>query len=349
MGSTAATSSFVRSEAHFLPSRKSVFRESLRRDDRPKPWLLFTVTTAGWRAHELPASLNASVAWSGKKGLHDGLTCLNPALSKRKAKCDASRNSQHTILKREKGCPRCTFVVDGRAWRFNASWSMAGRGLRLSNAEKLGLMSENRLQNIHELSVPPLPCSRSRQDDSVIIASFFADSIGNLLPSPDATFLEIGGADGFHASNTWYLERCLGWRGILVEGQPQSFHQMVNNRPATLNLGVAACSSHGTVAFSSQNLKGNASSAAAGTLSKARAIEGVTSSSGMRVPCGPMGEYLAALNIGRIDFFSLDVCAFDPLPSEFALQQLPSNRMQASDALSDGHRWKDLSSLSSSR
>jgi hypothetical protein len=34
------------------------------------------------------------------------------------------------------------------------------------------------------------------------------------------TFLEAGANDGYTWSNTYYLERCKGWRGVLIEGIP---------------------------------------------------------------------------------------------------------------------------------
>ena len=35
------------------------------------------------------------------------------------------------------------------------------------------------------------------------------------LPTEPGVFLEIGANDGFSQSNTYYLERVLGWRGVL--------------------------------------------------------------------------------------------------------------------------------------
>ena len=37
------------------------------------------------------------------------------------------------------------------------------------------------------------------------------------------TFLEIGAFDGVSESNTIIMERCLGWRGVLVEPNPRAF------------------------------------------------------------------------------------------------------------------------------
>jgi FkbM family methyltransferase len=37
----------------------------------------------------------------------------------------------------------------------------------------------------------------------------------------DGTFVEAGANDGLSQSNTWYLERKLGWRGLLIEPVPE--------------------------------------------------------------------------------------------------------------------------------
>lgn len=44
-------------------------------------------------------------------------------------------------------------------------------------------------------------------------------------------FIEAGANDGFNQSNTYYLERFLGWRGILVEAIPELFQRCRTERP----------------------------------------------------------------------------------------------------------------------
>ena len=44
-------------------------------------------------------------------------------------------------------------------------------------------------------------------------------------------FVEAGAVDGFFESNTYYLERFLGWRGILIEPMPAMFRRIHVNRP----------------------------------------------------------------------------------------------------------------------
>ena len=43
-------------------------------------------------------------------------------------------------------------------------------------------------------------------------------------------FLEIGAFDGITHTNTWMLERCFHWSGLLVEANPSSFMALSHNR-----------------------------------------------------------------------------------------------------------------------
>jgi FkbM family methyltransferase len=47
-------------------------------------------------------------------------------------------------------------------------------------------------------------------------------------------FLEAGANDGLLFSNTAYLERYCGWRGVLVEAVPHKFVECVRNRPGSI-------------------------------------------------------------------------------------------------------------------
>ena len=122
----------------------------------------------------------------------------------------------------------------------------------------------------------------------------------------DGTFLEIGAFDGASESTTAFFEQCLGWRGILVEAQPQSFRTLLGNRPFTLNIRVATCPAHGSVRFSGDaksfsRIGGNGSDGAVGLLRT------TDEKSPISVSCGPLGDYLSLLGVTRLDYFSLDV------------------------------------------
>jgi FkbM family methyltransferase len=57
------------------------------------------------------------------------------------------------------------------------------------------------------------------------------DKLARFLDFEGGVFLEAGANDGLQQSNTYYLERKKGWRGILVEPIPRLFQQCQNNRP----------------------------------------------------------------------------------------------------------------------
>jgi len=44
------------------------------------------------------------------------------------------------------------------------------------------------------------------------------------------TYVELGAYDGKKFSNTWVLERCFGWHGLLIEGSPENFLKLRDNR-----------------------------------------------------------------------------------------------------------------------
>jgi len=54
------------------------------------------------------------------------------------------------------------------------------------------------------------------------------------LRKRNGVFIEAGGHDGLHQSNTLMFERRLGWRGMLIEPNPELYKQCAANRPDTI-------------------------------------------------------------------------------------------------------------------
>ena len=54
-------------------------------------------------------------------------------------------------------------------------------------------------------------------------------------------FVEPGALDGIAFSNTYMLERCFGWRGLLIEGNPASFAKLRESGRASTFLHSAVC------------------------------------------------------------------------------------------------------------
>ncbi len=51
------------------------------------------------------------------------------------------------------------------------------------------------------------------------------------LPTRAGFFVEAGGYDGYTQSNTYFLERFRGWRGVIVEPVPELYRECVVERP----------------------------------------------------------------------------------------------------------------------
>ena len=143
---------------------------------------------------------------------------------------------------------------------------------------------------------PPwfLPCSSARGEDAAVLRTFFSDRQSG-VPLRHGVFFEIGGVDGLVESNTWVLESCFGWRGVLVEAHPAFFERLRRNRPASLNLRLTAC--------------GSTSTGRVRYTSVARTSAGVEEGArrGIEVECGLIGEHLMRLGVRQLDFASVDV------------------------------------------
>src|SRR5215208_4978314 len=50
------------------------------------------------------------------------------------------------------------------------------------------------------------------------------------LPERGGVFVEAGAFDGYEQSNTYFLERFRGWRGVLVEPVPELYREARLNR-----------------------------------------------------------------------------------------------------------------------
>ena len=131
----------------------------------------------------------------------------------------------------------------------------------------------------------------------------------------NGTYVEVGALDGLRYSNTLFLEKALGWSGVLIEGQPDSAQLLARNRPGNDVIQKAVCpdGTRGTVRF-----YGGRKHTRAGIAEHLRpdAREGYASSNkpAYEVPCQPFHAMLAAAGFGRggrrgsvIDFASVDI------------------------------------------
>jgi hypothetical protein len=96
----------------------------------------------------------------------------------------------------------------------------------------------------------PRVYNRSHHGEDIIIYNlFFKDHIYNNNNVTAATgdhhhdevmtYVELGAFDGIRESNTHFYDYCLGWKGLLLEGNPVKYKDLLINRPNSHKMNFA--------------------------------------------------------------------------------------------------------------
>ncbi|KAK8378605.1 hypothetical protein O3P69_011235 [Scylla paramamosain] len=132
--------------------------------------------------------------------------------------------------------------------------------------------------------------------------------------SPAGFFVEAGALDGEFLSNTLMLERRLGWSGLLVEAEEESYRSLRGkNRRAWSSCACLGARPYpyATVLTTFRNQGQEASWAGRGAArleeNPAEGGEGPGYKTFQKVQCFPPLSFLLAVNASFIHFFSLDV------------------------------------------
>ena len=147
----------------------------------------------------------------------------------------------------------------------------------------------------------------ANNEDKWIYENLFSKDNKNNTGRAPGTFVEIGAFDGMRESNSRFFEACLGWKGLLVEGQPGNYVGVLQNRPFVHKMSFApSCSAeyervNKTVQFANYPMTNSGLKGHAKTYDAKPHVD---------VPCGPFTpvlEDIFAFANRRINFFSLDV------------------------------------------
>ncbi|XP_044581714.1 uncharacterized protein LOC123263205 [Cotesia glomerata] len=122
-------------------------------------------------------------------------------------------------------------------------------------------------------------------------------------------FIECGAYDGETRSNTLYLERFLGWTGLLIEADPMNFKKIIEKkRRAFLSPTCLSIEPYPMIVsfLMAKNIgrihePNDLSSEIQNTNDVAHNGKHID------VQCFPLASYIAALNVTTVDYFSLDV------------------------------------------
>ena len=123
------------------------------------------------------------------------------------------------------------------------------------------------------------------------------------------SFVELGALDGVHLSNTYALEKCYGWRGVLIEADPTNFAALKQSDRKAARIHAAVCdATSGTMPITRFGESGWGSGNVMDF--KRERIERFGMSDGgvvNLVPCKPLQTLMRAGGHESADFMSLDV------------------------------------------
>jgi FkbM family methyltransferase len=123
----------------------------------------------------------------------------------------------------------------------------------------------------------------------------------------NGTFLELGGLDGLLYSNSFVLERSFGWRGVIVEGSPGNFEEVVRNRPEVLAIHSAVCNTTRMVAFLERRTKGCCRGVVESLRENSLGQPSESDPRVIQVPCRPLRDVLLESPIRHFNLMFLDV------------------------------------------
>ena len=130
----------------------------------------------------------------------------------------------------------------------------------------------------------------------------------------NATYLEIGANDGVLRSQTYALDACLGWSGVLVEAAPAAFTALMASPRQAFKVHAAACSNGRTVSMVDVKTAAQAGIAAVPELVPAAYMQRWgghmmkgTGHKRVNVSCRELGSILDDAAIARLNYISVDV------------------------------------------
>jgi FkbM family methyltransferase len=113
-------------------------------------------------------------------------------------------------------------------------------------------------------------------------------------------YIECGANDGVNQSNTWYFEKSLNWRGILIEPNKQIFEELKKNRSSKNifeNVALVSKSFSKKIYLTNDNLESK--------------ITGNLNNSNIEVLTSTLNNILKKNEIYKINLFSLDVEGYE--------------------------------------
>jgi FkbM family methyltransferase len=138
--------------------------------------------------------------------------------------------------------------------------------------------------------------------------------LDRIINRENGFFVEAGGFDGYTQSNTYYLERFRGWRGILVEPMPELAAEARRNRPhATVFQCALVPSDHAetSIVMEFGDLMSTVSGTHEADWTAPGLVLGWRDHRVERVPARPLSDVLEEAGSPDVDLLSLDVEGYE--------------------------------------
>ena len=224
------------------------------------------------------------------------LWCVPTTTGRMAAPCcnSGGSNSSQAQVKGKGGCPGDTSCL--MPWCISGALSCLRAPilaqLNISQSAMACALALSMSQNTEDLQLLPALMRASRQESG-------------------STFVEMGALDGVTMSNTFMLQRCFGWRGLLVESNPVSFAKLSRSRShGNTVLHSAVCKHSGTVRVTTANtpVSGEVGEMASSFKQLWHAERLTRSDKTVSVPCHPLPDMLSSTGLAAsgVSFWSLD-------------------------------------------
>ena len=156
----------------------------------------------------------------------------------------------------------------------------------------------------HHLTPPPctitpnIPFKSQSDEDKAMFTQFYKSP-----PKCNGVFVEIGALDGLRYSNSYFFEKALNWKCLLVEANPENAAQLHKNRPNAWTIHSAMCQGD-NVQFKGRGAVGGVID----DMPKQHMRNWIKSNDKLvTVPCRKWSSLFTTYNITHIDIFVIDV------------------------------------------
>ena len=128
------------------------------------------------------------------------------------------------------------------------------------------------------------------------------------MGSEAGTFVELGAYTGVQLSNTYLLEKCFQWRGLLIEANPSNYAELAHSKRNHSRFMHAAVCAKG---IGSINVTAGQTETSGSPTEMAESFrkrfEKTNTRNTVAVPCAPLSLLMDEANLPKATFLSLDV------------------------------------------